>query len=477
MKSLSSLRPAACVLSSAAALALSVALTGCAGFATTATPSPTAGLAFGGNVHGGQQPVSGSSVYLFAASNSGYGTAGTSILTAGPGVTRNQYGNYFATTDANGNFGFVNYSCPSASAQVYLVAIGGNPGLGGSINNPSISVIDAIGNCSNINTSSFFSINEVTTAAFVFAAQQFITSPTSVGAPSTNTAGLAVAFSLAQDLVNSANGTARTTNVAGTGSVPQAKLNTLGNIIAPCLNSAGSGSTACTSLFSAVTPSGGTRPSDTVGALLLIAQNPGNNVANINAQATATSPFQPSANVTNDFSIGITYSGGGMTAPGNIVIDAAGNAYVGNSPSTSGASGTDSIVGFGTNGRHPDRRHRLPHRHPRTQRPRYRQRRQHLVHRRWQRRQHGRPGRQAFKHRHSHLRLERRQHQRPPGGSPSTPPTTPTSATRTTARSPKSAPRAQTRSRSPVPILPIPLASALTAPATSSPPEPAQTPS
>ena len=99
-----------------------------------------------------------------------------------------------------------------------------------------------------------------------------------------------------------------------------------------------------------MTPSGSNQPNDTVGALLLIAQNPGVNVTNINALASAAPPFQPYANVTNDFTLAITYSGGGMTAPGDIVIDAAGDAYIGNSPSTAGASGTDSIVGFSPTG-------------------------------------------------------------------------------------------------------------------------------
>lgn len=352
MKSQSLFLPAARTLASIPALALVAALTGCAGFSTTATPSPTAGSAFSGKVHGGQQPVFGAFVYLIGASSTGYGALSSSLLTAGSGIQQNQYGNFYATTDASGGFGFKNYTCPTPTTQVYLLATGGNPGLGAGVNNQAITLIAAVGNCSSITTNSFFSLNEVTTAAFVMATQQFTTGVNNVGAPAGNATGLATAFALAQDLASTSGGTARATNIAGTGSVPQAKLNTLGNIVAPCINSSSSGSSSCTSLFNAVTPAGGTRPGDTVGALLLIAQNPGNNVANINALASASSPFQPSANVTTDFTLGITYSGGGMTAPGNVVIDAAGNAFIGNSPSTAvpTVSGTDSIVGFGPNG-------------------------------------------------------------------------------------------------------------------------------
>lgn len=344
-------KPVARVVASAASFALAFSLIGCAGFSTTATPSPTAGVAFAGNLHGGQQPVSGAQVYLLSADTVSYAGGTHPILNPGPGIQLNQYGAYYATTDAGGNFAFANYTCPSPTSQVYLLALGGNPGLSGNQNNTAITSIDVVGNCNSIKTTSFFSINEVTTAAFVTAVQQFMGSFNTVGAPASNQAGLATAFALAADLANPATGAARSTNVAGTGSVPQSKLNTLGNILAPCINSSAPSSPTCTSLFTAVTPAGGARPVEVVGAMLLIAQNPGNNVAAISGQTNPAAPFQPSlAKAPNDLSIGITYSGGGMTAPGNIVIDAAGDAYIGNSPSTAGAAGTDSIVGFGPNG-------------------------------------------------------------------------------------------------------------------------------
>ena len=348
-----------CVSASAVLL---MSLVGCSGFNTTATPSPVAGVSFGGSVHGGQQPVSGAKVYLFGAATSGYGSTGSSLLRPGTGIATDQYGNQYATTDANGNFGFSTYFCPSGTTQTYLLALGGNPGIGGTgsggsvngaTNNTAIAVAAAVGDCSNLNPSTFVSINELTTVALATAAQQYAVGPTQIGAPNTTAAaaGLRNAFLLAQDLVATNTGTSRTTNVAGTGSVPQTKVDTLGNILAPCLNSASNNSAPCTSLFSAAVPAGGTTVSETFSAMLSIAKNPGNNVANINALTNAAAPFQPSlASAPNDWTLAITYSGGGMTAPGSVVIDQTGNAYIGNSPSTAGASGTDSIVGFSPTG-------------------------------------------------------------------------------------------------------------------------------
>ncbi len=341
-----------CVSAGAVLLA---SLVGCSGFTTTATSSPIAGVAFNGSVHGGQQPVSGARVYLFGASTSGYGATAISLLRPATGISSDQYGNQYATTDASGNFGFSTYTCPTGTTQTYLLALGGNPGLGGTANNTAISAAAAIGDCSNLTPNTFVSINELTTVALVTTAQQYILGPGQVGAPNTTAAaaGMRNAFLLAQDLVATNFGASRTTNVAGTGSVPQAKIDTLANVLAPCLNSASPASTPCSSLFAAAVPAGGSSVIETFSAALSIAKNPGNNVATINALTNAAAPFQPSlASAPNDWTLAITYSGGGMTAPGNIVIDQTGNAFIGNSPSTAPTttSGTDSIVGFSPTG-------------------------------------------------------------------------------------------------------------------------------
>ncbi len=327
-------------------------ITGCASL-QTATPIPVTGAALSGHVFGGQPPVSGSHVYLYAAGSSGYGSPSTSLLSSTqPGVTSDDGGNGYATTDASGNFSISgDYTCPSANAQVYLLAVGGNPGLAPGTTNNAITMIAGLGNCGNLTVTTVVDINEVTTAASVTALQQFMTDTTHIGSSSTNTAGLSVAFAEIQNLVTMSNGTATTSTVLGNGVVPQAKLNTLGDILAPCINSASNSSSACSSLFSAATPNGSAAPTEVAGAMLFIAQNPGSQVAALYGQSSAVSPFQPMLTAApNDFTIGITYTGGGLTAPGFIAIDASGNAWVANCPSCQPSSGTDSIVGFNPGG-------------------------------------------------------------------------------------------------------------------------------
>ena len=55
---------------------LPLVVAGCS-FSPTAAPSPDAGLALQGVVHGGQQPINGAHVYMFAANTTG---------NAGPGI-------------------------------------------------------------------------------------------------------------------------------------------------------------------------------------------------------------------------------------------------------------------------------------------------------------------------------------------------------------------------------------------------------
>ncbi len=52
---------------------------------------------------GGQQPVGGVSLQIYAATTSGYGAAATALLTAGS-----------TKTTASGNFNLPSFTCPSA---------------------------------------------------------------------------------------------------------------------------------------------------------------------------------------------------------------------------------------------------------------------------------------------------------------------------------------------------------------------------
>jgi hypothetical protein len=302
-----------------------------------------------GNVHGGQQPVSGASVRLYAAGATGYGSSATTLLSS-PVVS-----------DANGHFTITgNYVCPSSSSQLYIVATGGNPGLASGTNNSALAEMTALGPCSlhggqyTLDPNAFIMINEVTTVASVYALAAFMGSDaTHLGTSSTNAIGLANSFSLVNNLVNVTTGTALAVTPAGNGTAPQATINALGNIMAACVNSDGTG-TACAALAAAATPSGGTAPTDTIQGVLNVARNPAHNVSALYALASATPPFQPAlAAVPNDWVLSVTYTAGGLGGIANplfttqrMAIDALGNVWIPNSVS----AGQDNVVELSSNG-------------------------------------------------------------------------------------------------------------------------------
>jgi len=233
-------------------------------------------------------------------------------------------------TDAKGNFSITsNYTCPSASSQVYVIAKGGNAGSG---DNKLALLMSALGNCGSLDPKASVNINEVTTVAAVYALSQFMTpGSTAVGTSSTNTTGLVNAFQTAANLVDSSTGSARSKTSAGNGTVPQSTINTLANILSACVDSTGNNSSACSNLFSAATPSGGTAPADTLAAALDIALNPGHNVAKLYNVISATTPFQPAlAGPPNDWTISFEYTGGGLDYGQLLAIDAQGNVWVPN---------------------------------------------------------------------------------------------------------------------------------------------------
>jgi hypothetical protein len=297
----------------------SVLLSGCA-LKTSAPPDSASGIPLSGRVHGGQQPVVGAHVYLFAAGTTGYGAASTSLLTSGT-VGSDSLGQY-VTTDANGSFTITggDYTCISGT-QLYVLATQGNPGIPGNQTNPNLALMAAVGQCPAAGdlqaTVPFIFVNEVTTIGSVYALSGFMTDLAHVSSSGTPLAraGIAQAFATVNSLVNIAMGTALAVTPAGNGTVPQAEINSLANALASCVNSTGASSPPCTTLFTNA-QSGGTVPTDTVTAALYIAQNPGSNVSSLASIPLPTSPFQPSlSSVPNDFTIALNFTGGGLSQP------------------------------------------------------------------------------------------------------------------------------------------------------------------
>jgi sugar lactone lactonase YvrE len=333
------------VLSSVALL-----LSGCAGMPTIpiSNTGSVSGTALHGSVHGGQNPIVGAHVYLYAVNTTGYGgpgiapnntNASVSLLRNATGTTQDLNGHYYVTTDQYGNFTITgDYSCPSSYAHPYFYASGGDPGLGSGAN----SAITLVAPAQACNTSASTDVNEVSTVVTAYAFAGFASDPTHVSASNTNLAatGLTNAANNIANLEDISKSVALATTPAGNGTVPQSEINTLANILAACVNSTGPASTPCSTLFSNAT-NNGVEPIDTATAALNIAHYPGANVAILFGLQTPTSPFQPMLPTTptpNDFTIAVSYTGGGLNSPVPLAIDAAGNVWVGNT-----ATGANSV--------------------------------------------------------------------------------------------------------------------------------------
>jgi hypothetical protein len=304
-----------------------------------------------GKVHGGQQAVVGAHVYLYAANTAGYNigaaTYGSaSLLTSSVLVNEpnssgvDTSGNYYVVTDGTGSFHISNdYTCTPDSngvpgQQVYVYAVGGNPGSG---INPAASFMAVLGDCpatGNFSSTPYVWVNEVSTVAAAYAMAGFAYDATHVSSSGTNLAkvGIENAFAAAANLALLSTGVALTTTPSGNATVPQTEINSLANILAACVNTSGPGSSACTTLFSNAESNGssGTVPSETATAMINIAHNPAMNVAALFAIPVPASAFVPAMPVTpapNDFSIGLNYATVNAGGSVGIAIDGSGNVW------------------------------------------------------------------------------------------------------------------------------------------------------
>jgi streptogramin lyase len=276
----------------------------------------------------------GAHIYLFAANTAGYGTPSISMLNAAqPGVANDAIGNYILT-DQFGSFSISgDYTCTTGQ-QVYLLALGGNPGLPPGEDNPALALMAAFGACppgqSNFaGTIPYVSINEVSTVAAVYALSGFMTDAIHVSSAATPGAlqGIANAFRAVPNLVDIATGNARLQSVQGNGDVPQAEINSLANLLVNCVNS--DGTAGCAQLFSNAPDSTGAEPTDTVIATLNIAHNPGANPAALYAASQLTAPFQPTLTAApNDWTLALTFYADSMVGPYFPAIDSTGNIWI-----------------------------------------------------------------------------------------------------------------------------------------------------
>jgi hypothetical protein len=240
-------------------------------------------------------------------------------------------------SDSSGSFSISDvYTCGQASNkssinspsnQVYLVATGGNPGLAPGSNNGALVMMAALGSCSNLSTSQFIFVDEVTTVAAAWALAPFASSYASIGSSATNPMGIENAFLDANLLANTADGMAAT--LPSNLTIETGKLYALADALANCVNS--DGGSACSPLFSAATPSGGSAPADTFSAALNIVRNPGWNVAAVYAASSGYAPYATTlTKAPNDWTMSLTITGGGLSIPTALGVDSQNNVWVAN---------------------------------------------------------------------------------------------------------------------------------------------------
>lgn len=321
-------------------LASTVALAGCGGSSPLVETTPThpvtpATISLQGVAFGGQQPVTGMTLQLYDASNGGYGSAATAMLTGTP-----------PTTDSNGNFSFTIPACPHPGDQIYLVGTGGDPVAGNAANsgstaaNPNLALMVALGNCSGLGALPGLHMNELTTVAAVWALAPFMSGTTdayqNIGTSSTNAAGLQMAFAAAQEVANISTGTLPGSVPSGA-TVNTNEVNTVADVLEACINSKGGtegNGSPCGNLFAAApSTSGSNYPTDTITAAMNIAQNPARSVTTLDQGISNTSTFNPVVSSPTAFTIAITYSNtGGLSKPTAVATDQSGNIWVTNSP-------------------------------------------------------------------------------------------------------------------------------------------------
>jgi streptogramin lyase len=294
-----------------------VFLSGCAftSAATDATPGAAGtSVQLSGKTFGGQQPVSGSVVNMYAVGSTGYGSASTSILNSGVSVT----------SDANGNFTLTNkFTCPVSNPLVYVTATGGDAGAG---NNSALALMASLGPCNSLSASTLILINEVSTVAAVVPFSPFMNSATAIGTSPTNALGLTNAYGDTTLLASLSKGTSPGEAALANMTVSTTTLYTIANILAACVNSNGPSSSGCSTLFTNTTLNG-VAPTDTIAAALNIAKRPGSNVAALFTLQTSTSPFQSALPAAPSDYLLTAYVPTAYSLPQNITGDSTGSVW------------------------------------------------------------------------------------------------------------------------------------------------------
>ncbi|HKF20011.1 MAG TPA: hypothetical protein VKE93_00505 [Candidatus Angelobacter sp.] len=281
-----------------------------------------------GQVLGGGQPIGNSKVTLFAA------TAGEPKQLA---VTK---------TDNHGQF-VVQVSGVPPGSSLYLLAFGGEPKARGGGDNPAIALLAVLGS----KPPAHVVINEMTTVASVWTNAQFLMGATLKGPA----LGLRIAAGNVPNFVNLSTGgwgEAIQGPLNGSQTPTMANFATLADLLSACVTRVTAN--ACSSLFAAATPPGGSAPTDTVNTSEAIALNPWHQPERLYAlldqfypmphgQNQRLVPFMPYLNYApSAWVLPLRFDGGGYRAGGKCMFDSEGNLWVGDN-FTIGWQGSDAL--------------------------------------------------------------------------------------------------------------------------------------
>jgi polygalacturonase len=253
-----------------------------------------------GKVYGGQQPVTGGLIQLYAVGTTGDGSAATPLI--GTTVTTSDGS---GASNSNANAGNANntlpagsftitgdYTCPSG-AEVYLVVTGGNSGVG---KNNNLALMAALGLCGNLSSTNYVFLDELTTVASIAALSNYMSSYFAIGSGSADASALQTAFSTVNEYTDTTLGIVPGPTLPSSTYASSIEIQTLGDAISACINSAGGTAgdgSSCGTLFADTTPSGGPAPTDTIGAALNIVNHPALNTCAIYNLVSGTPPFEP----------------------------------------------------------------------------------------------------------------------------------------------------------------------------------------
>ncbi len=264
--------------------------------AGNASTSQATGISGSVGNGGGQQTIAGAMVQLYAVGTSGDASAAKPLFTAP------------LTTDASGFFHTdQSVACDSATTMTYFTAIGRDFSSTSPSTNQNLALIAVAGPCGSLKAPNYFYINDVSTISAVSALGPFIASESMVGSAASDAALLEASFQLAGVFYNLSTGYVPSASVPSGDTVPQEKINTLGNILFSCVNSRGGvagDNSDCGNLFALTTPAGAPAPTNTIGAAINLLANPASKTAALFALASPSAPSQPVlSSAPGDFSI------------------------------------------------------------------------------------------------------------------------------------------------------------------------------